>query len=152
MAYRKEEAAFLPDLKKSGYPATIMMKNAKTKKDESLFADEDKELNEFLDFLTAAIQKDEARPSIINVDNVKKVSTVFAIMKKLTAGTSAVVTYKLCSPFRSSGSVTVVGKKISFRNTKLFLEAVNLAENFDVYTKTDGTIQMDFGFNGLVRC
>jgi hypothetical protein len=127
------------------------MENAKTKKDESLFADEDKELNEFLDFLTAAIQKD-ARPSIINVDNVKKVSTVFAIMKKLTEGTSAVVTYKLCSPFRSSGSVTVVGKKISFRNTKLFLEAVNLAENFDVYTKTDGTIQMDFGFNGLVRC
>lgn len=127
------------------------MENAKTKKDESLFADEDKELNEFLDFLTAAIQKD-ARPSIINVDNVKKVSTVFAIMKKLTEGTSATVTYKLCSPFRSSGSVTVVGKKISFRNTKLFLEAVNLAENFDVYTKTDGTIQMDFGFNGLVRC
>lgn len=127
------------------------MENAKTKKDESLFADEDKELNEFLDFLTAAIQKD-AHPSIINVDNVKKVSTVFAIMKKLTEGTSAVVTYKLCSPFRSSGSVTVVGKKISFRNTKLFLEAVNLAENFDVYTKTDGTIQMDFGFNGLVRC
>lgn len=128
------------------------MENAKTKKDKSLFADEDKELNEFVDFLTAAIQKDEARPAIINVDNVKKVSTVFTIMKKLTEGTSAAVTYKLCSPFRSSGSVTVVGKKISFRNTKLFLEAVNLAENFDVYTKTDGTIQMDFGFNGLVRC
>ena len=31
------------------------------------------------------------------------------------------------------------------------MKAVELASNFEVYPKTDGTVQMDFTFHGLTR-
>ena len=70
-------------------------------------------------------------------------------MKYLTKGTNAKVTYALNEPYKSMGSVSIVGKELTFSNPKWFMIAVRLASNFNVYPKTNGTVQMDFTFHGL---
>lgn len=73
------------------------------------------------------------------------------MLKYLTKGTKAKVTYALHEPYKSMGVVSVVGSDLLFRNTEWFMKAVELASNFEVYPKTDGTVQMDFTFHGLTR-
>ena len=73
----------------------------------------------------------------------------YKILKYLTKGTKAKVTYVLNEPYKSMGCVSVIGKELTFSNPKWFMIAVKLSSNFNVYPKTDGTAQMDFTFHGL---
>ena len=61
------------------------------------------------------------------------------------------VTYDIGGISPCMGVVSISGKTIIFNNVNLFKDAKNLATNFEVYPKTDGTIQMNFGFLGLKR-
>jgi hypothetical protein len=47
--------------------------------------------------------------------------------------------------------VSVTGKDLLFRKTEWFMKEVELASNFEVYPKTDGTVQMNFTFHGLTK-
>lgn len=106
-------------------------------------------LDTIVNSIGKTIVKEDNQPAIINIENIKKLSNVFGIMKYLTRGTKSKVTYELHKPFKSMGSVTVTGKSITIRNPDLFLKAIKLSSNFDVYTKTNNTIEMDFTFHGL---
>lgn len=108
-------------------------------------------LDSIVDSIGKTIVTEDNLPAIINIENVKKLSNVFGIMKYLTRGTKSKVTYELHKPFKSMGSVTVTGKQILIRNPDLFLKAIKLSSNFDVYTKTNNTIEMDFTFHGLTN-
>ena len=61
------------------------------------------------------------------------------------------VTYDIGGISPCMGGVSISGKTIIFNNANLFKDAKNLATNFEVYPKIDGTIQMNFGFHGLKR-
>lgn len=106
-------------------------------------------LDSIVNSIGKRIVKEDSKPAIINIENIKKLSNVFGIIKYLTRGTKSKVTYELHKPFKSMGSVTVTSKSITIRNPDLFLKAIKLSSNFDVYTKTNNTIEMDFTFHGL---
>lgn len=111
------------------------------------------EVEEMLDSLTELIgeqaENENNRTAIINPDKIKGVLYTYKVLKYLTKGTEAKVTYKLNEPYRSMGSVNVVGKNLIFSKPEWFMVAVKLASNFNVYPKTDGTVRMDFTFHGL---
>lgn len=115
----------------------------------------DAEVEEMLDNLVTTIgdeaAADDSQTAIINPYRIQQVLYTYKVLKYLTKGTKAKVSYELHAPYKSMGSVSIVGSDLLFRNTEWFMKAVELASNFEVYPKTDGTVQMDFTFHGLTR-
>lgn len=113
----------------------------------------DSEIEEAMDSLVISvandIAQDESRTSIINPYRMQQVLYTYKVMKYLMKGTSAKVTYKLHEPYQSMGSVSVTGKDIEFKKVSWFLRAAELASNYEVYPKTDGTVCMTFTFHGI---
>lgn len=113
----------------------------------------DAEVEETLESLTDLIgeqaENEDGKTSIINPRKIQAVLYTYKILKYLTKGTKAKVTYVLNEPYKSMGCVSVIGKELTFSNPKWFMVAVKLSSNFNVYPKTDGTVQMDFTFHGL---
>lgn len=113
----------------------------------------DSEIEEAMDSLVISvandIAQDESRTSIINPYRMQQILYTYKVMKYLMRGTSAKVTYKLHEPYQSMGSVSVTGKDIEFKKVSWFLRAAELASNYEVYPKTDGTVCMTFTFHGI---
>lgn len=85
-----------------------------------------------------------------NAERISHVLFSYYVMKEISKANKGVkVTYELGSPSKNMGVVSVVGKAMSFKDSKLFMGVVGLATNFEVYPKTDGTVQMNFTFHGL---
>ena len=108
----------------------------------------DSEIEEAMDSLVISvandIAQDESSTSIINPYRMQQLLYTYKVMKYLMKGTSAKVTYKLHEPYQSMGSVSVTGKDIEFKKVSWFLRAAELASNYEVYPKTDGTVCMTF--------
>lgn len=114
----------------------------------------DEEVEEMLDgfifeVLGNKIEADENRTAIVNPHRAQQVLCTYEILKRLTRGTNAKVIYDLYEPYKSMGVVSVIGSNLIFGNTEWFTKAMKLASNFEVYPKTDGTVQIDFTFHGL---
>ena len=114
-------------------------------------SDEDKELDDFILALGKTVQVSESKPAVINIENVKNIVKAYDIVKQLTKGTHVKVEYHINEPVRSMGYVGIIGKNIPINNVDLFMQVTKLASNFNVYVKTNGTIEMDFTFHGLVK-
>lgn len=97
------------------------------------------------------LRENELRTSIIDPDRMRVFFGAYKLLKYLTKGTKAKVKYEAFKPYKYMGVITVIGSPIKITNPELFIKAVGLASNFEVYTKTDGTVQMDFTFHGLTR-
>ena len=113
----------------------------------------DSEIEEAMDSLVISvandIAQDESRTSIINPYRMQQILYTYKVMKYLMKGASAKVTYKLHEPYQSMGNVSVTGKDIEFKKVSWFLRAAELASNYEVYPKTDGTVCMTFTFHGI---
>lgn len=113
----------------------------------------DKEVEEMLEnllnFVGEQVEEQDNSDAILNVPKAKILMYTYKMLKYLTRGSGAKVSYELNSPYKSMGSVSVVGKNLSFKNTKWLIAATKLASNFNVYPKTNGTVQMDFTFHGM---
>ena len=108
-------------------------------------------LNSLTDLIGEQIEKEDGRTALVNPNKIKWVLYTYKVLKYLTKDTGAKVTYKLNEPYKSMGSVNIVGKELTFSKPEWFMIAVKLASNFNVYPKTDGTVQMDFTFHGLTE-
>lgn len=116
----------------------------------------DEEVEEMIDSLViavgGAIMEEDSKTAVVNPYKVQQVAYAYKMLKYLTKGMKGVsVSYVLHKPFKSMGSVSVVGKNLEFRKPDWFIRAVSLASNFDVYPKTDGTVKMDLTFHGLTK-
>lgn len=113
----------------------------------------DEEVEETIDSIVAAVGEriaaDESRTSIINLIKLKQIGFTYKVLKYMTAGSKAKVTYKLNEPYTSVGFVSVVGKDISFNHPEWLLKIAEYASNIEAYPRTDGTVQMNFTFHGL---
>ena len=112
----------------------------------------DEEIEEMFDNIMSVINEQNEGVSttlVTKPDRVQDVLYTYKVLKYLTKGTNAKVTYELHKPYVSMGNVSVCGNNLAFTKTKWFIVAVKLASNFNVYPKTNGTVQMDFTFHGL---
>lgn len=97
------------------------------------------------------VSKDEAGTSVIIPERVKQVETAYKTLRLIAKGKNVDVTYELNEPYTSMGSVTVVGKEVIITNPVLLAKVASMASNFEVYPKTNGTVQMNFTFHNLTR-
>lgn len=114
----------------------------------------DEEVEQMLDSIVTSIgdvaSDDNSRTSVVNVYKMQQVLYVYKVMKYLAKEQKGVkVDYKLHTPYNSMGYVSVAGKKLVFRKPEWFMKAVELSNNFEVYPKTNGSVQMNFTFHGL---
>lgn len=97
------------------------------------------------------VSKDEDGTSVIIPERVEYVETAYKALRFIAKGKNVDVTYELNEPYTSMGSVTVVGKEVIITNPVLFAKVASMASNFEVYPKTNGTVQMNFTFHNLTR-
>lgn len=116
----------------------------------------DEEVEQMLDSIVTAVAEEVAaednKTLIINPHKIRRVLSAYKILEYLIKDIKgAKASYKLHEPYKSMGSVSIVSNNLIFRKPKWFLKAVELADNFEVYPKTEGTIQMNFTFHGLTK-
>lgn len=130
------------------------MENEEFDFDTEFMTDEEVEMmiDSLITGLAAEKNKDESKISVINPHRIQQALYTYKVLKYLMkSNKEAKVSYELHKPYQSMGSVSVFGKNLVFRKPEWFMKAVELANNFDVYPKTDGTVQMDFTFHGLTN-
>lgn len=130
------------------------MKNEEFDFDTEFMTDE--EVESMLDSIVTTVATeasiDDGKTSIINPYKIQQVLYTYKVLKYLVKGNKGVnVSYELHEPYKSMGSVSVIGKNLVFRKPEWFMKAVELANNFEVYPKTDGTVQMNFTFHRLTK-
>lgn len=102
--------------------------------------------------LAQQIREYDSNPYVMNFHMIKQVLYTYKSLKHSIRDLDGVnVTYKLFDPYTSMGSVSVVDENIIFEDLKYFAQSIELASNFEVYSRTDGTVKMDFTFHGLAR-
>ena len=115
----------------------------------------DEEVESVIDMLVAelaeAVQVEDNKTQVVNFDTMQRLMHTYKVLKHLTKGTDAKVTYATHEPFKSVGSISIVGKRLTFKKPELFMKAVELSSNFEAYPKTDGTVQINFTFHGLTN-
>ena len=98
-----------------------------------------------------AVMVDESRPAVLNPIKIQQMQFAYGVLKYLTKGTGAKLTYALNEPFKSMGSISVEGKNLTFTNAEWFARAAEFASNTEVYPLTNGNVKMTLTFHGLVR-
>lgn len=113
----------------------------------------DEEIEAMLEGLVELIgeqaEEEDSRTALVNPVKTKMVLCTYMVLKYVTKGSKAKVTYKLNKPYKSMGSVTVAGKDLSFNKPEWFVAIAKLASNVNIYPKVNGTVQIDFTFHGL---
>lgn len=94
---------------------------------------------------------DEAKPGILVPGRVAQMQFCLGVMRYLTKGLDSEVFYKMNEPFKSMGSVSVVGRKLQFTNAEWFSRAAEFASNTEVYAMADGRVKLTFTFHGLTK-
>lgn len=115
----------------------------------------DEEVWEMLDNVVVtvgeAVMVDESKPAVLNPIKIQQMQFAYGVLKYLTKGTGAKLTYALNEPFKSMGSISVEGKNLTFTNAEWFARAAEFASNTEVYPLTNGNVKMTLTFHGLVR-
>lgn len=53
--------------------------------------------------------------------------------------------------FPGVADITIIGKPIGIVNPDMFAKAIRIADNFEVYPKTNGSVQMNLAFYNVTR-
>jgi len=108
---------------------------------------------EAVDILLKAVAKEiqieDNKTQMINPKKIRHLLSVHKFLKSAVRGSGVKVTYKLCEPYKNTGSITINGKNITFNKPEQLIKAINASANFEVYPKTNGTVEMNFTFYGL---
>lgn len=111
----------------------------------------EEELDTFIKGLGSLIKEQERGIFVTNPECLKRIEFVYRAVKYGIRGKRLKALYELNKPFMGSGAVSVIGNDIRVTNPKLFVKASQFADSFEVYPKVNGTVQLDFGFDGLVK-
>lgn len=120
-----------------------------------LFPDKEteKEFDAILNAVQDEIEADERNVTILNALRMKQFQFAYACLRYITQEDETIsVTYKLCEPFKTMGSVTVEGEEsLEFYNSKYLARAIEFASNVEVYPLANGCVRMTLTFHGLTK-
>lgn len=111
----------------------------------------DADVDEAIDLIGKMIMEEESLPSVENEAKIEQIKFSYNVLRYMTQGTGIKVMYKLHEPFKSMGSVSIIGKNITFSNPDWFLKVAEYASNVEAYPRTDGVVQINFTFHGITK-
>lgn len=112
-------------------------------------ADIETAFDSFVDAIRDEVMDDEMKTTIINFPKHQQMKFVYSVLKHFAKGTDAVLSYKLCEPFKTMGSVSIEAKQLEFDNPEWFARAAEFASNTEVYPLTRNRIRLTFTFHGI---
>ena len=104
-----------------------------------------------IDYIAMLVDVEEQHPAIINDKKIDLMQAVYEQIQEAFARSDVVVKQKIHEPFKSMGSILMVGTCIEIFKTSKFAGLLRLADNVDIYPKTNGTIQIAMTFHGLTK-
>ena len=108
-------------------------------------------LESILDGVQEEVAADEDETTILDPLKLMQIKFVYSVLKYLTRGTDAEVSYKLYQPFKSMGSVSVEAKVLEFDDPEWFARAAEFASNTEVYPLAKNKVRLTFTFHGLTK-
>ena len=72
-------------------------------------------------------------------------------LKDMLKKSGCKITHEVHKDCVGMGAILITSEQLVIEDTHVFREVSELANNFEVYPKTDGTIQMNFAFYGLIK-
>lgn len=111
--------------------------------------DIDIETEETMDAFCEIIENFGTGVSVLNPEKTKMVLLIFNTLKNQLKRYNVEVNCRLNEPFSNMGCISITGKSPVFYDSTWLSAVAKLASNFNVYPKTNGTVQMDFTFYGL---
>lgn len=83
---------------------------------------------------------------VLNPARLEQMQLSYALLKYMAGRTGAQVSYKLCEPFRSMGSITMEGENLTFWDAKYFNRIMQVADNMEVYPLKKNRVRLSFTF------
>ena len=122
-------------------------------RDEAFLNDEEAEaaINETIEEVAEAIQAEEKGIIFTNPRKMKDLMVVYKLMKYITSGKRLKITYEINKPYKTMAFVSIIGKDLKFSHPQWFVMATKIASNVDIFPRVDGTVQIDFTFNGFAN-
>lgn len=122
-------------------------------RDEAFLNDEEAEaaINETIEEVAEVIQAEEQGIIFTNPRKMKDLMVVYKLMKYITSGKRLKITYEINKPYKTMAFVSIVGKDLKFSHPQWFVMATKIASNVDIFPRVDGTVQIDFTFNGFAN-
>lgn len=105
--------------------------------------------NKFMEPIIEKTRELGERPEILNPVRMSQMMSAYNSLLEVVNGSGVEITYEIHEPSVNSGSISLIGANINIINTKEFINAVEKSDNFDVYTRTDKTVCIDFMFYDL---
>ena len=101
--------------------------------------------------LSELIEHDESKRTELVPNKIRLVETVYEAIDYAISKHTAKVSYEIGDPYPSMAYISITGSGIVIVDTELFVAAVKLADNFEVYPLTDGDVQINLGFHNITR-
>lgn len=121
--------------------------------DKTFLTDEDLEqsMDDFIEAISQELEDEEWNTTVLDIQKSKQIQFAYSVLKYLTRGSDAVVSYKLHEPFKTMGSVSVEGKSIEFYQPEWFARVAEFASNTEVYPLAKNRVRLTFTFHGLTK-
>ena len=121
--------------------------------DKTFLTDEDLEqsMDDFIEVISQELEAEEWHTTMLDFQKSKQIQFAYSVLKYLTRGSDAVVSYKLHEPFKTMGSVSVEGKSIEFYQPEWFARVAEFASNTEVYPLAKNRVRLTFTFHGLTK-
>lgn len=121
--------------------------------DKTFLTDEDLEqsMDDFIEAISQELEDEEWNTTVLDIQKSKQIQFAYSVLKYLTRGGDAVVSYKLHEPFKTMGSVSVEGKSIEFYQPEWFARIAEFASNTEVYPLAKNRVRLTFTFHGLTK-
>lgn len=113
----------------------------------------DRDFEAAFDRLVAAMRDDviadQLKTTVINVPRYEQMEFAYAVLKYLTRGTNAKVSYEIEDSFKTVGNVTVETDSFVCKEPEWFARAAEFANNVEIYPLLKNRIRMTFSFFGV---
>lgn len=109
----------------------------------------EEEFDEKLLEIFKKLNQGEPANLVVNEEKVELVKRLCQILKDITIG--AKIDLVLFNPFPNMGNISIEGKRVVVKDTRLFVEIARCADNIEVYGKTNGKVQINLCFYGLKK-
>lgn len=121
--------------------------------DKTFLTDEDLEqsMDDFIEVISQELEAEEWNTTMLDFQKSKQIQFAYSVLKYLTRGSDAVVSYKLHEPFKTMGSVSAEGKSIEFYQPEWFARVAEFASNTEVYPLAKNRVRLTFTFHGLTK-
>ncbi len=119
--------------------------------DKENMDDEYDELWEEMGEIAEMFQKASTGVFEVNPEKVNVVETIYNTMTHIISGENIQIEYEYGELSPDFGSISITGSRIVVDNPALFVKAVEIASNYDMYPKTDGKVVIDIGVYGIAE-